>query len=423
MAMSDVPPEPVRDATARTPAVLERVGRYNLIYILGKGGMATVYMGQASGLAGFEKLVTVKVIHPHLAQERSFVNMFLDEARLSALIQHPNVAAVQEVGEQDGLLYMVGEFVEGQSLKTVIDKATQCSTRLSHPMAAYIASCVCDGLHAAHELADEDGRHLNLVHRDVSPPNMMISYQGFVKLIDFGVAQSRGRASHTDVGTIKGKMGYMAPEQLKGRSLDRRIDIFALGVTLYEVITGRHPFPGATGLERLNRIASGEYWPPRAVEPSVDPELERIIVKAMAHRREDRFANAAEMADALRQYLDSTGIAMGIEQVIDAMKWLFPEEIASHRATVKEFREQNVVLDLSGLEKVNTHIASALRGPRRSKRVKRIYALASASLVLLVAGGGIAFCALSQPAAPNEPDKQVIDDVKVIESRPAVPKK
>jgi serine/threonine-protein kinase len=402
MAMPADKSSPVRDTTLKTKIDLVRIGRYDLIYVLGRGGMATVYMGQVRGLAGFEKLVTIKVIHQHLAQEQSFVDMFLDEARISALIQHPNVAAVQEVGREEGLLYMVGEFVEGQSLRDLMAKARHRSTRLSHPMAAFVASCVCDGLHAAHELIDEEGRPLNLVHRDVSPPNVMISYQGFIKLIDFGVAQARGRLAHTEAGTIKGKMGYLAPEQLRGKLLDRRCDIFALGVMLYEMAIGLHPFPGETELERLNCIASGKYRAPRTVEPTIDPKLERIIVKALAHRREDRFETAAEMSASLRQYIASTGLPMGTEQVVEVMDWLFPEEIAKHRATVKEFREQRLLLDVSGLEPINDRILSFATRSRFSKKSLRLYIVAGA-MATLVSAALIALGTMLGPASSPPP--------------------
>ncbi|MCU0663778.1 MAG: serine/threonine protein kinase [Myxococcota bacterium] len=412
MAMPDTSDRVQDDAPATTKSDLTRIGRYDLIYVLGRGGMATVYMGQVSGLAGFEKLVTVKVIHQHLAQEQQFQDMFLDEARLSARIQHPNVAATQEVGKEDGLLYMVGEFVEGQSLKTVMSKARRRSTRLSHPMAAYVAACVCDGLHAAHELTDEEGRPLGLVHRDISPPNVMISYQGFVKLIDFGVAQARGRLSHTEAGAIKGKMGYLAPEQLQCKRLDRRCDIFALGVMLYELTSGHHPFPGETGLERLNRIAHGDYRPPRSVEPSIDPKLERIVVKALANRREDRFDSAAEMGAALRQYIGGTGIPMGTEQLLEVMGCLFPDEIAKHRATVKTFREQNQFIDVSGLEPIDDKIVASYKGPGVSRRSLRRFG-AVASLALAISAGFIGFSEWSRANAPVERFVQATENLRV----------
>src|SRR5512137_562086 len=197
-----------------------RIGRFDVIYPLSQGGMASVHVGRISGMAGFEKLVAIKVIHPNLASEASFVRMFLDEARLAAQIHHPNVGEVIEVGEDDGLYYMVSELIVGQSLRNVYRRAEALGREIPRPMSADICAKVCQALHEAHELKDGDGKPLGLVHRDVSPRNVLVSYNGFVKLIDFGIAFAQGRSSHTDAGKIKGKMGYMPPEQLRGEPAD-----------------------------------------------------------------------------------------------------------------------------------------------------------------------------------------------------------
>jgi serine/threonine-protein kinase len=326
----------------KPPKVADRtkIGRYDLIYPLGQGGMATVYVGQVSGMAGFEKIVAVKIIHPHLVRERLFVEMFLDEAKLAAQILHPNVAAIQEVGEEDGILFMVGELVPGESLKSLIRRAVDRGTRLSHPMAAYIAAAVCSGLQAAHDLQDGDGNPLNLVHRDISPQNVLIGYNGFVKLIDFGVAQAKGRLSHTEAGTIKGKMGYLSPEQLQGKTLDGRSDLFSLGVVLYQMITGKHPFPGQTSLERLNRISAGEFKPPHELEPGVSPELEQIVMNALTVRREDRFPSASAMAETLKDYIRSQEEVVGSQQLSTIMNYLFATQIIEHKKRLRGWRER-----------------------------------------------------------------------------------
>jgi serine/threonine-protein kinase len=317
-----------------------KIGRYDLIYPLGQGGMATVYVGQVSGMAGFEKLVAVKIIHPHLVRERLFVEMFLDEAKIAAQILHPNVAAIQEIEEDDGILFMVGELVPGESLREVMRHAEKRGTRLSQPMAAYIAASVCSGLQAAHDLQDGDGNPLNLVHRDISPQNVLIGYNGFVKLIDFGVAQAKGRLSHTEAGTIKGKMGYLSPEQLQGKTLDGRSDLFSLGVVLYQMITGKHPFPGHTSLERLNRISAGEFRPLHELEPSVAPELERIVLNAMAVQRGERFPSATAMAEALKTYIRSQEEAAGSQQLSTIMNYLFSTRIITHKKRLRGWRER-----------------------------------------------------------------------------------
>jgi len=316
-----------------------KIGRYDLIYPLGQGGMATVYVGQVSGMAGFEKLVAVKIIHPHLVRERLFVDMFLDEAKLAAQILHPNVASIQEVGEEDGILFMVGELVPGESLKALARRAIDRGTRLSQPMAAHIAAAVCSGLQAAHDLQDPDGQTINLVHRDVTPQNVLIGYNGFVKLIDFGVAQAKGRLTHTEAGTIKGKMGYLSPEQLQGKVLDGRSDLFSLGVVLYQMITGKHPFPGQTSLERLNRISEGEFRPPHELEPGVAPELERIVMNALTVRREARFPSATAMAEALKDYIRAQEEVVGAQQLSTIMNYLFSSQIITHKKKLRAWRE------------------------------------------------------------------------------------
>jgi serine/threonine-protein kinase len=313
-------------------------GRYDLILPLGQGGMATVYVGQVSGIAGFEKLVALKVIHPHLSREKQFVQMFLDEARIAAQILHPNVAAVHEIGEHEGLLYMVGELVRGQSLKTVIRRAAAEGMPFTQSIIAHIGASICSGLHAAHGLVDSEGRRLNLVHRDVSPQNVLVSYTGHIKLIDFGVAHARGRLSHTESGTIKGKMGYVSPEQLLGRSLDCRSDLFSLGVVLYELVTGRHPFPGRTGMDRLHRIAKGKLKPPREVYPAISPDLERIILTALNRDPDGRYPDAAAMGEALTAFVRSQTEAAGPELLAKQMRYLFSADIAEQDRKLRGFR-------------------------------------------------------------------------------------
>jgi len=358
-----------------------RIGRYDLIYPVGQGGMATVYVSQVSGMAGFEKLVAVKIIHPHLVRERLFVEMFLDEAKIAAQILHPNVAAIQEIGEEDGILFMVGELVPGESLKEVMRCAEKRGTKLSQPMAAHIAAAVCSGLQAAHDLQDPDGRPLNLVHRDISPQNVLIGYNGFVKLIDFGVAQAKGRLSHTEAGTIKGKMGYLSPEQLQGKVLDGRSDLFSLGVVLYQMITGKHPFPGHTSLERLNRISAGEFRPPHELEPSIAPELERIVMNALTVQRGNRFPSASAMGEALKSYIRSQEEVVGAQQLSTIMNYLFSTQIITHKKRLRGWREQG---ERTGSMPIPDSITAGITAASRASVVRTAGSSASASVPSVV---------------------------------------
>jgi len=385
----------------------KRIGRFELVCALGQGGMATVYVGQTSGLAGFEKLAAIKVIHPHLVQERQFVHMFLDEARIAAQILHPNVAAVHDVGEEEGLLYMAGELVRGQSLKVLLRRSRAEGLPLTEAMAAHIGAKICAGLHAAHELTDSAGRPLGLVHRDVSPQNVLVSYAGFVKLIDFGVAQAKGRLSHTETGTIKGKMGYVSPEQLQTKSLDRRSDLFSAGVVLYEMVTGRHPFPGRTAVERLGRIARGQVVPPRKVEPRLSPEMERIILKALSRDRDQRYQTAEEMGEELNAFARQRDASVGPQQLARTMKYLFSADIAEQDRLLRGFRERGETGERSAAEdgkmpsgEGHAWTASGTRAAIPSRRRRWLKAtVASASAAAAIAAGLVALAMFSKDGA------------------------
>lgn len=315
-----------------------RVGRYELMYRLGSGGMATVFVGRLSGPAGFERTVAVKVIHQHLADSKKFIDMFLDEARMAALIHHPNVVEIYEVGRDQGLFFMVGEFVHGPDLGKLLRRVEDRGTPLASEFSAYFAAQVCLGLHAAHETCDKDGNFLNLIHRDVSPNNVLISYDGYVKLIDFGVAWARNKLAHTESGALKGKIGYISPEQILGHDVDRRSDIFSVGVLLYIMATLTHPFPGKSDAERLNKIISGEATPPSSVRPDVHPGLERIILKAMSPSSKDRYPTALDMAKDLDAFIESLDKTVKADDVSALLVSLFEKEKQAHQSSVSAYR-------------------------------------------------------------------------------------
>lgn len=303
--------------------------------------MASVYAGRLAGPAGFEKLVAIKVIHPHLSTESSFVNMFLDEARLAARIHHPNVGEIFEIGEEKGLFYMVGELIQGQSVRAFYQRAKSLGIDISQPIAAYIISRVSHGLQAAHDLRDLDGSPLNLVHRDISPRNIVISYSGFVKLIDFGVAWAQTRLSKTADGSIKGKVAYMPPEQIRGKQLDRRSDIFSLGVVLYLLSTGQHPFPGTSEAERMHKILNGKFITPRKANPSLSKQLEEIIMTAMATSPANRYESASQFAADLDRFAKVTGESIGSEELSVLMRLVFSEELSKNETRIREYRSRS----------------------------------------------------------------------------------
>jgi serine/threonine-protein kinase len=295
--------------------------------------MATVYIGRLCGIAGFEKLVAVKVIHPHLSAEQEFIDMFLDEARLSAKIHHPNVAETFEVGEFDGLYFMVAELVLGQNLQELASAFQRLNRPFKPSLYITIAARVCDALQSAHGLLAADGTPLDLVHRDISPSNILISYNGIVKLIDFGIAFAKGRMAETESGVVKGKLDYMSPEQLRRKAVDRRSDIFSLGVVLYELAMGQGPFLGRDEGETLERQFNSQPIPPRDIAPDIDPRVEKTILKALAKRPEDRHQTAKELGLELRALMVPRGALMDQQNIADLMSTLFAQEIIEDNET------------------------------------------------------------------------------------------
>ncbi|MGH7434164.1 MAG: serine/threonine protein kinase, partial [Polyangiaceae bacterium] len=274
--------------------------RYELLLHIAQGGMARLWLAQQHGKHGFGRLVALKTILPALATEAGFRAMFLDEARVASTIRHENVAQVLDLGEEEGILFSVMEWLDGEAL-VHLNRALADADAPPLPVALLlrIVADACAGLHAAHELVDADGSPLQVVHRDVSPHNLLVEFRGTTKVIDFGIAMARNRVSQdTSAGLIKGKLAYMAPEQAMGEAVDRRADIWGVGATMYRFLTGCVPFPASDPISMLRIIASGKPPPPL---PDFVPEpVRRVVDKALAVRRDDRFGTAAEMQQALQ---------------------------------------------------------------------------------------------------------------------------
>jgi serine/threonine-protein kinase len=298
-------------------------GRYQLLLEMARGGMATLYLARLQGPKSFEKLIVVKRIHDHYAHEESFIQMFLDEARITAAIGHPNVASVFDMGEQDGSYYLAMEYVHGQNLKDLLKAASRSEGALHWSMVCRVVADAAAGLHAAHELTGAEGTPLGVVHRDVSPQNLLVSYDGNVKVVDFGIAYAAERLATTAAGTVKGKAAYMSPEQVDARPVDRRSDIFALGIVLWEGICMRRLFRADTEAATLLRVRDAVVPPPLEVDPALPPELEQITLRALAKEPEDRFATGAELEDALNQLLVQQGHHVGRQQIQTTMDLLF----------------------------------------------------------------------------------------------------
>ncbi|MBN2360507.1 MAG: serine/threonine protein kinase [Deltaproteobacteria bacterium] len=315
------------------PAGGETLGRYTLLYELAAGGMATLYLARVLGPGGFQKLVAIKRIHSHLARERSFVESFLDEARLAASIQHPNVAQIFELGQVNRQFFIVMEYVEGESLGSFAMAHLAALRKLQQPRQMPIRECTAvvaeaaAGLHAAHELCGADGQMLGVVHRDVSPQNILLTYSGHVKLVDFGVAKARGGIHVTTDNTLKGKLSYMSPEQVRAEDLDRRSDIFSLGIVLFEVTTGHRLFRHKVDVEVLAKILRGEVPPPTRLARDYPAALEKVVLRALAQDREQRYATAEEMRRALQKVLLDLGPPVEADEIAAMMRRTFPERI------------------------------------------------------------------------------------------------
>ncbi|MCB9591155.1 MAG: serine/threonine protein kinase [Sandaracinaceae bacterium] len=309
-----------------------KLGRYELVYEIGHGGMANVFLARARGPAGFQKWFAIKRVHDQLAKNQDFVNMFLDEARIAAAIQHPNVAQTFDLGEADGRYFLAMEYLHGEPLTSLATRCAVQTGRVPFGLAAYIVARAADGLHHAHEATDATGKSMNLVHRDVSPHNVFITYDGQVKLTDFGVAKAAGRVTHTDTGVVKGKLAYASPEQLRGDPLDRRSDIFALGVVLWEISTGRRLFRASSDAETLHRIYSGYRLSPNSLVADFPEGLERIIDRALAHDVDDRYPTAAELARDLDRFLATSDLRAGSAELSKTMRSLFETQMAAKDA-------------------------------------------------------------------------------------------
>ncbi|MCA9559856.1 MAG: serine/threonine protein kinase, partial [Myxococcales bacterium] len=276
-------------------------GRYRLLRRLGQGGMAEVYLAEVAGLGQFRKRIAIKRLLPHYAANERFVSMLRDEAKIAAAIRHPHVAAVLDFGEVEGQHYIAMEYIHGVDLATVLRTLRDRDQLMPIAAAVYVARCVAEGLEAAHTLRDAStGKALAVIHRDVSPHNILVSFEGAVKLIDFGVAKAENNSTKTRSGVIKGKLQYMSPEQAQAHEVDGRSDVFSLGMTLYKLLTGRLPFTGRNEYQIYDQILRKEPSPPRAFVPELPERIDAVVTRALRKDPERRFQSAAEMARVLQ---------------------------------------------------------------------------------------------------------------------------
>jgi eukaryotic-like serine/threonine-protein kinase len=295
--------------------------RYRITERVAAGGMAEVFRGVAESMRGFKKNIAIKRILPSLTKNKKFVAMFLDEARLSLALQHANIVQVFDIGHTEDTYFIVMEYVDGVDLKALLEWRRRISRRVPIAHGLYLILEICKGLAYAHEVHNpETGALMGIVHRDISPPNVLISKQGEVKVVDFGLAKATSQVEITDPGVVKGKMSYLSPEAARGEEVDHRADIFAVGILLYELLTGKRLFYGETDYQTVELVRNAKIPPIKPQNPQVEPELEDIVRKALAKRKEDRYQNATDIQDALAQYAYSRGLKVIARDIAELVR-------------------------------------------------------------------------------------------------------
>jgi serine/threonine protein kinase len=388
---------------------LVRFGNYDLILLLGHGGMADVYLAVYSGQVaeGFSKLIVIKRLRENLAEEPEFIEMLVDEARLAARLNHPNVVQTNEIGLVDKQYFIAMEYLDGQPLNRISHRAKAASAKAGTNRSSIapgiplpiVLTLLCDmlaGLEHAHELNDYDGTPLNIVHRDVSPQNVFVTYAGQVKLVDFGIAKAVGRSVETRRGVVKGKIAYMAPEQLTGAAIDRRTDVFAVGIVLWELLTGMRMWNGLSDVSIFNRLIAGDILrSPKMFNPDVPDEVDRICQRALAPEPANRYASAAQFQSDLELYLRSQNAHVSARELGDFVSTLFADKRAEIRLVIDsrwaELRERGssarttegataeAVLEVDISVPIT---ATAIEPVPPKSRVRRVLAVAAAMAVL-----------------------------------------
>lgn len=299
--------------------------------------MAEVFLAKSFGVQGFEKLIAIKRILPTMAEDQEFIQMFIDEAKIAGHLSHANIVPIYELGKIGDAHYIAMEFVWGKDLLHIVNRFRRMQQRMPPAMAAWAGAMMCDGLDYAHSKRDRQGNPLNLVHRDISPQNVLISYEGHVKLIDFGIARAASRSTKTQAGVLKGKFGYMSPEQVRGKPIDHRSDLFAIGTVIYEMITCERLFMGESDVSTLEKVRTVDVAPLSDLVEGVPKMLDEIVLKALAREPDDRYQNAAEMRRDLQRCLATQVEPFGISKMSTWMKEAFAEEIAREKGTLDAY--------------------------------------------------------------------------------------
>ncbi|MBK7858675.1 MAG: serine/threonine protein kinase [Archangiaceae bacterium] len=317
-----------------SPKVSTRFGKYSLVDRIAVGGMAEIFLARQAGLEGFEKTIVIKRIRPHLSKQASFVKMFLNEAKLAAQLNHPNIVQIYDLGKIGESYFIAMEYIFGRDMRRIIPKADSLGIPFPMVYALKIASSVCEGLYYAHQKVDLYGNPLNIVHRDVTPENIFVSFDGTVKVLDFGIAKAANQIEQTRAGEIKGKLSYMSPEQCMGKLLDCRSDLFSLGVVLYEWLTGFKLFTGDSEVAILKSITEGKIYAPSYFKADIPEAVEAILMKALEKDREKRYQTAWEMQYDLDQFLSQYEFTPSNIHLSNFLKQLFNDELEEEKKRI-----------------------------------------------------------------------------------------
>ena len=425
--MSGSPPAPTREYASVGPAPLSggaigRLGDYYLLRKLGQGGMGEIFLAKRIGVGGFEKALVLKCMLDSLCGSQEFVAMFFDEAHLAARLSHPNIAQIYDFGVADGRYYIAMEYIPGEDLSSIIGQLLQRKQQIPVALAARIMIDVCAGLEYAHTLT-EAGRSLKIIHRDVSPSNVMVSYQGAVKLLDFGIAKATSQVSETRAGNIKGKLSFLAPELIRGLDIDPRADLFSLGISLFALLTKQHPFRRDSEIATMHAIVDSPAAPdPRRLRPDLPDDMVAVVQRALERDREDRFRSAAEMGVALQNVVARHAPTTRGVDLAEFLGMLFGSERRDEKSYIPKLTRPNLQevvtpvptlvgpsvpsslkLAPTGLDDVLTSAEVAVPTSLRRSRSRRWLYGAVAAAMLLGFGGGLLLMRRDRAQPPEAP--------------------